>query len=195
MGTITDQVGRALLRLLANSRLPSELIQIWRLLAPVGLVVQSGEDNAQYSQIAQVRGYLGNYNASTNVVTLGDGSTTQLPNDLDAVAGEWVKVSVAGTRNLGSGNITLGVGDRLRHDGEVWYKDSSVSPLIIPENGELIIKRDGKLGEYLQIGDRVAFKKVQDGLVTKTIIGHKYVGGDPLLYSSYANPGLDLIEP
>ena len=190
MGTISDQIGQALLRLLANSKLPSELLRIWRLLSPIGFVVQSGSADAQYVQVAQVRGYLGTYNASTNTVTLGDTSSMQLPNNLNAVAGEWVTVSTGGTQDYGNGSITTVVGDRLRYDGLVWYKESpSEAPLVIPEDKELIIKRDGKTGSNLQTGDLVSWKKVNLNGSDVTLLGAKYLGPDPLDYNSYA-PGI-----
>lgn len=192
MGTIAEQIGQALLRLLANSKLPSELAKIWRLLSPIGFVVQSGSSDAQYAEVAQVRGYLGSYNASTNEVTLGDSSTMQLPNNLNAVAGEWVTVSVAGSHDFGNGSISVIAGDRLRFDGLVWYKESpSESPLVVPENEQLLIKRDGKTGDNQQTGDLVAWKKVNLNGNQVTVLGAKYLGPDPLEYTSYT-PGIHI---
>lgn len=192
MSTISDQIGQALLRLLANSKLPSELQKIWRALKPMGFVVQSGTSDAEYIQISELRGYLGSYNASNNLITLGDGSTLSMPNNLNAVAGEWVTVSTGGTRDFGSGAITVVAGDRLRYDGLVWYKESGTDfEMIIPEDGQLIAKRDGKTEGYLQTGDLVSWKKVLLNGNEVTIIGAKYLGPDEGLYTSYA-PGLHI---
>ncbi len=55
----------------------------------------------------------GDYNATTNTPTLIDG-TGQI--------GDYYKVTVAGTVDLGSGNIILQVDDIIGYDGSVWYK-------------------------------------------------------------------------
>lgn len=62
--------------------------------------------------------YMATWNASTNTPTLADGTA--------ANAGQWYRVSVGGTRNLGSGNITFDVGDYAvcNHLG-VWEKSDT----------------------------------------------------------------------
>lgn len=60
--------------------------------------------------------YQGTWNASTNTPTLADGSGD---------AGDVYIVSVAGTQNLGSGNITFGVGDWVIYNGTVWQKSDN----------------------------------------------------------------------
>jgi hypothetical protein len=55
----------------------------------------------------------GNWNASTNTPTLADGTGT---------SGDTYRVSVAATRNLGSGNISFGVDDRVVYNGTTWEK-------------------------------------------------------------------------
>jgi len=55
----------------------------------------------------------GDYNATTNTPTLIDG-TGQI--------GDYYKVTVAGTVDLGSGNIILQVDDIIGYDGSIWYK-------------------------------------------------------------------------
>lgn len=55
----------------------------------------------------------GDYNATTNTPTLIDG-TGQI--------GDYYKVSVAGTVDLGSGNIILQIDDIIGYDGSIWYK-------------------------------------------------------------------------
>jgi hypothetical protein len=55
--------------------------------------------------------YRGTWNASTNTPTISDGT---------GIAGEEYAVAVAGTQNLGSGNITFGVGDFAIHNGTKW---------------------------------------------------------------------------
>ncbi len=63
--------------------------------------------------------YQGQWNANTNTPTLSDGTGAQ---------GRYYVVSVAGTQNLGSGNIVFNIGDWLVHNGTVWEKlNNSVS--------------------------------------------------------------------
>ena len=60
--------------------------------------------------------YQGTYNANTNTPTLVDGSGN---------AGDIYRVSVAGTRNFGSGNVTLRVGDYVIYNGSIWEKSAT----------------------------------------------------------------------
>ena len=57
--------------------------------------------------------YIAEWNATTNTPTLADGTGTQ---------GNYYRVSVAGTVDLGAGAQTFAVGDRVVHDGTVWQK-------------------------------------------------------------------------
>jgi hypothetical protein len=63
--------------------------------------------------------YKGAWNAFTNSPTLTDGIGT---------AGDFYFVSVAGTQDLGSGNITFGVGDMVVYNGSVWQKVGTPIP-------------------------------------------------------------------
>lgn len=60
--------------------------------------------------------YQGTYNASTNSPSLSDGTGN---------AGDVYRVSVAGTRNFGAGNIVLRVGDYVIYSGTVWQKSAT----------------------------------------------------------------------
>lgn len=63
--------------------------------------------------------YHGTWDASTNTPTISNGT---------GVAGDMYVVSVAGTQNLGAGNIiTFGVGDFAIHNGTIWEKAPSAS--------------------------------------------------------------------
>jgi hypothetical protein len=57
--------------------------------------------------------YVGTWNASTNSPSLADGIGS---------AGQLYRVNVAGTQNLGSGNITYNVGDKVVYNGSIWEK-------------------------------------------------------------------------
>jgi len=68
------------------------------------------------SQINGVLGgaiYQGIWDATTNSPSLADGSGTK---------GSYYVVSVAGTRNLGSGNIDFQIGDWAIYNGTIWQK-------------------------------------------------------------------------
>lgn len=57
--------------------------------------------------------YKGTWNASTNTPSLSDATGEQ---------GWFYYVTVGGTQDLGSGNITFNSGDSLIHDGSIWEK-------------------------------------------------------------------------
>lgn len=60
--------------------------------------------------------YQGVWNASTNSPVLADGTGDK---------GDVYRVSVAGTRNLGSGNITFDVGNYVIYNGATWEKSDT----------------------------------------------------------------------
>lgn len=57
--------------------------------------------------------FKGDYNILTNSPVLSDAT-----GDL----GDYYRCTTAGTRNFGSGNITVGVNDIIEHDGVKWFK-------------------------------------------------------------------------
>lgn len=73
---------------------------------------QRADGTALALQVAAME-YKGAWNASTNSPTLADGA---------GGTGDVYRVSVAGTQNLGSGNITFGVGDNIIYNGTIWEK-------------------------------------------------------------------------
>jgi hypothetical protein len=68
--------------------------------------------------------FKGNWNASTNSPHLQDGTGT---------SGDTYLVTVAGTQNLGSGNITFDINDFVVYNGETWGK--SGSSMVFSVNG------------------------------------------------------------
>lgn len=66
--------------------------------------------------------YKGTWDASANTPTLADGAGD---------AGDMYRVSVAGTRDLGSGSVTYGVGDLVLFDGSVWQRSESAAATTI----------------------------------------------------------------
>jgi len=62
--------------------------------------------------------YKGTWDASTNTPTLADGVGN---------TGDVYNTSVAGTQDLGSGNITFKIGDWVIYNGSIWEKSSNTS--------------------------------------------------------------------
>lgn len=82
--------------------------------AALGVASLDGAGKVPFSQLpASIFEYKGTWNASTNSPTLADGTGT---------AGWLYRVTVAGSRNLGSGSITFAVGDYVIHNGTTWEK-------------------------------------------------------------------------
>ena len=88
-----------------------------------------------YSQLPEsAMEYKGQWNAETNTPTLADGTGTK---------GDFYIVSVAGTQNLGSGNIQFFVNDRIIYDGSVWSHlsagDVKTVNSVLPTNGNIAL--------------------------------------------------------
>jgi len=80
--------------------------------------------------------FKGNWNASTNSPTLADGVGN---------SGDVYRVSVAGTRNLGSGSIDWAIGDWVLYNGSIWQKGDNTdsvasvfgrSGVVTPQSGD-----------------------------------------------------------
>ena len=81
---------------------------------PNGVATLDGTGRLPSSQLTQTAlEYLGTWDANTNTPALTDGI-----GDL----GDFYIVSVAGTQDLGSGNIIFAVGDWVVYDGTVWER-------------------------------------------------------------------------
>ena len=88
-----------------------------------------------YSQLPEsAMEYKGQWNAETNTPTLADGTGSK---------GDFYIVSVAGTQNLGSGNIQFFVNDRIIYDGSVWTRlsagDVNTVNNVLPTNGNVAL--------------------------------------------------------
>lgn len=100
-----------------------------------GLATLDANGRIPYSQLPEsAMEYKGNWNASTNTPTLADGTGD---------VGDFYLVSVAGTRNLGSGNIQFFVNDRVIYDGSVWSRlsagDVKTVNNLLPTNGNVTL--------------------------------------------------------
>lgn len=85
----------------------------------------SGKIPAQYVDVTTME-YMGTWNASTNVPVLSDATGS---------GGQYYRVTVGGTRNLGSGSITFTAGDDVIHNGTIWQRVPSTQ-LVTSVNGQ-----------------------------------------------------------
>jgi len=79
--------------------------------------------------------YKGAYDILTNTPTLADGTGTN---------GDFYRCSTAGSRDFGSGSITVGIGDTLIYDGSVWQRipaDDSVQS-VNTQTGVVVLDPD-----------------------------------------------------
>ena len=137
-----------------------------------------------YSQLPEsAMEYKGQWNAETNTPTLADGTGSK---------GDFYIVSVAGTQNLGSGNIQFFVNDRIIYDGSVWARlsagDVNTVNNVLPTNGNVALtgenipvsSTDPTLLSAPLTTDRyadssVTTKKIADKAVTNAKIADKAV--------------------
>lgn len=100
-----------------------------------GFATLDASGRVPYSQLPEsAMEYKGQWNAETNTPTLADGTGTK---------GDFYIVSVAGTQNLGSGNIQFFVNDRVIYDGSVWARlsagDVKTVNSVLPTNGNVAL--------------------------------------------------------
>lgn len=70
-------------------------------------------NNSIYMVVVNNKIYDGNYNASTNIPKLKDGT---------GVKGTLYSVNVGGTQNFGNGSTTFSIGNQVEYDGTRWIK-------------------------------------------------------------------------
>lgn len=108
--------------------------------------------------------YEGLHNVSTNSPTLSDATGD---------AGSTYRISVGGTRDYGSGNLTLNVGDYLIHSGSVWQVADTTDAVstVAGQTGNVVLtKSDVGLDQVDNTSD--ATKLAANGtLQNKTISG------------------------
>lgn len=85
-----------------------------------GVATLDGNSKIPAAQLPNsVMDYLGTHDVATNTPTLVDGTGN---------AGDTYRISVAGTRDYGSGNQTFNIGDLIIYSGTIWER----SPLGLP---------------------------------------------------------------
>lgn len=123
-GTVLQQQINQLFRVVQASKLPAELTLKNRIVdKDERFVVQKGVADAENVKIQHLRGFLGDFNASTNTATLPDASLSFSLSNAIGIAGDWVKVTTAGTVDFGAGNVEMVIGDVLRYDGTQWSRE------------------------------------------------------------------------
>jgi hypothetical protein len=112
------------LQIIANSKLFSELSEQTVISDDSFFAsINTGNEDAKKIKLPLLRGYSGDWNASTNTPTLVNGS---------GVSATIYRVGVAGTRDLGSGAITYGVDEIIYYNGAKWVKliQSQISDIV-----------------------------------------------------------------
>ena len=114
MSAITQEQLIAILKIFGQSKLISELLEQTSLNNDSNyLVINQGQDDAKKIKIPLIRGYKGNYNATTNTPSLSNGT---------GVSGDVYTVLVAGSRDFGNGFINLVVDDIIYYNGSKYVK-------------------------------------------------------------------------
>tara|TARA_R110000851_G_scaffold213864_1_gene366481 strand:- start:2677 stop:4488 length:1812 start_codon:yes stop_codon:yes gene_type:complete len=110
----TDLLFAQLLQIIANSKLFSELSE-QTVISDDGFFasINTGDEDAKKIKLPLLRGYSGDWNATTNTPSLANGA---------GVSGTVYRVGVAGTRDLGSGAITYGLDEIVYYNGVKWVK-------------------------------------------------------------------------
>ena len=113
-----------LLQIISNSKLPSELSE-QTLISNDSFfsVINTGLADSKKIKLPLLRGYSGDWNASTNTPNLANGS---------GVSATIYRVGVAGNRDLGNGALTYGVDEIIYYNGQKWVKltQSQISDII-----------------------------------------------------------------
>lgn len=105
-----------------------------------GLATLDGSSKVPIAQLpAGSQTYQGTWNATTNTPTLVDGTGT---------AGDTYRVTVGGTRNLGSGSIVWTAGDDAIYNGTIWQRN--------PAGGAAVSSVNGATGAVVLTTDDIA---------------------------------------
>ena len=174
----TDQQFAQLLQIIANSKLFSELSEQTVISDNSFFAsINTGSEDAKKIKLPLLRGYSGDWNASTNTPTLVNGS---------GVSATVYRVGVASTRDLGSGAITYGVDEIIYYNGAKWVKliQSQISDIV---------------GLQVDLDEAVKLTGNQtiEGLKTFTspIFSDSYVSATDFINISDANnPALNFID-
>jgi hypothetical protein len=140
-----------------------------------GVATLDGAGKVPVTQLPNsVMEYKGSWNATTNTPTLADGTGN---------AGDVYRVSVAGTQNLGSGNITFNVGDFVIYSGSVWERSPMASG-VVSVNGQtgIVVLDSDDIAEgttNLYFTDERSQDAVGNILANSTTVNLTYADGTP----------------
>jgi predicted FMN-binding regulatory protein PaiB len=142
-----------------------------------GVATLDGSGKVPVSQLPNaIMEYQGTYDASTNTPTLTDG-----PSNPDTAIGNVYRVNVAGTVNLGSGNISLEVGDYLiLNVDKIWEKADTTDAVssfngrtgaIDPENGDYTASQITNVpsGNLTSVTVQAALNELQSDVDTRAL--------------------------
>lgn len=120
----TDSQFAQLLEIIANAKLFSELLE-QTTLTDDGFftAINTGTSDAKKIKIPLLRGFNGDWNATTNTPTLINGT---------GLTGSVYRVSVAGTLDLGNGSLTYGIDEIIYYNSTKWVKliQSQISDIL-----------------------------------------------------------------
>lgn len=181
LGSIEQQQLSRFFEIINSSKLNSELVELTVITSDNQyLVIQQGTNDALKVSVPKLRGVLGNYDAATNTPTLSNGT---------ALEGDSYRVSVAGTRDFGSGSVKMNVEDTIFYRGGIWrVQGAGISTNYIKIEGNVFEYRPiiGNNGSSFVIGDLAL-----NGWISQNSFGKilSYNGGNAALFS-----GWDVIE-
>jgi hypothetical protein len=124
MANTVDTLILQLLKIIAESKLFSELTEQTVINDDTFYAaINTGTSDAKKIKIPLLRGYNGDWDASTNTPSLVNAT---------GVSGTVYRVSVAGTRDLGNGAITYGLDEIVYYNGAKWVKliQSQISDIV-----------------------------------------------------------------
>lgn len=119
MATLQQEQLNRFFEIINNSKLNTELVELLQATSnDYFFEIQKDTDDALAIRLPAARGFLGNYNASTNTPSLSDGT---------GIDGDFYIITVAGTRDFGSGAITFAVDDFVKYINGVWRRSKLVT--------------------------------------------------------------------
>lgn len=129
--------------------------------------------------------YKGTYNATTNSPALVDGTGN---------AGDVYVVSVAGTQDYGSGNITFAVGDWVMYSGSIWEKSTNSNAVVSvnSQTGVVVLDTDDIAeGTALYFTNERAQDAVGNILTDSSTIDFTYTDGSDTISAAVAPVSID----
>ncbi len=119
VGTLAQEQLNAFFVIMGESKLNSELDELTQIEDNDNFYeINKGTADAKAVRPSVARGYLGQYNANTNTPSLADGI---------GIDGDTYIISVAGSRDFGSGVITFIIDDFVKYVDGKWRREKLVT--------------------------------------------------------------------